>query len=347
MTVTVHCQMFQWSPSDVKVTMNVCLEGAVVPTNNDEVRFSFGHLVVLDDFIPDSTRQGLLDLITEKDWKATQNPPLAKWEKETCDQAGFPKTWGLKDECLAELAQGDHSALREIHARICKLYPEADIAHMPSESIQNTAVSSASPETDPNAVHENPHTQRKEPIPRNESEAPGMENEHGTDINPRSVDCNAFVGNAPVYGDSFQWHVDADPSSFPPSQWVDTFGTYFIGEPGKPLFVSLLLYLDKEWNREWDAETLFLDTPTDTGLFVRPKPCRAVLMDQDVLHRVSTPSKNAARPRFSLVWKLVFFAKSRGKTCCISKPEWGPPVYFGSANRLQTLRKSLAKKVER
>ena len=38
-------------------------------------------------------------------------------------------------------------------------------------------------------------------------------------------------------------------------------------------------------NREYDAETLFLDTATDTGVVVRPKPGRAVLMDQDVLHR--------------------------------------------------------------
>ena len=38
-------------------------------------------------------------------------------------------------------------------------------------------------------------------------------------------------------------------------------------------------------NRDYDAETLFLDTATDTGVVVRPKPGRAVLMDQDVLHR--------------------------------------------------------------
>ena len=38
-----------------------------------------------------------------------------------------------------------------------------------------------------------------------------------------------------------------------------------VREAGKPLFVSLLLYLDKEWPRDADAETLFLDSPTDTG----------------------------------------------------------------------------------
>lgn len=44
--------------------------------------------------------------------------------------------------------------------------------------------------------------------------------------------------------------------------------------------MSLLLYLDDHWPREWDAETLFLDDDTDIGIVVRPKRFRAVLMDQ-------------------------------------------------------------------
>ena len=45
---------------------------------------------------------------------------------------------------------------------------------------------------------------------------------------------------------------------------------------------------------------------TDVGVVVRPKRGRALLMDQDVLHRVSAPSASAeGRPRYSLVWKLV------------------------------------------
>lgn len=49
---------------------------------------------------------------------------------------------------------------------------------------------------------------------------------------------------------------------------------------GRPLLVSLLLYLDDTWPRQWDAETLFLDGDTDVGIAVRPKRYRAVLMDQ-------------------------------------------------------------------
>ena len=48
----------------------------------------------------------------------------------------------------------------------------------------------------------------------------------------------------------------------------------------RPLLVSLLLYLDADWPRQWDAETLFLDDDTDIGIVVRPKRFRAVLMDQ-------------------------------------------------------------------
>lgn len=66
-------------------------------------------------------------------------------------------------------------------------------------------------------------------------------------------------------------------------------------EPGQPLLATLLLYLDADWAREWDAETLFLDGPTGTGVFVRPRGGRAVIMDQDVTHRISTPSKVSAR----------------------------------------------------
>ena len=56
--------------------------------------------------------------------------------------------------------------------------------------------------------------------------------------------------------------------------------------------------------------------PLDSGAgaFVRPRPGRMILMDQDVTHRVSAPSALAQRPRYSLVWKLVFFPRSGGRS---------------------------------
>lgn len=151
-----------------------------------------------------------------------------------------------------------------------------------------------------------------------------------------------------------------------PTARAAAYGDYFNGEPGRPLLVSLLLYLNDEWRREWGADTLFLDGQTDTGaqgwmrvyvstcmdkcgggwvggpneavwtkarasrtrragcypdarvqprgtppattaasrprlspgfaapsagIFVAPRPGRAVLFDQDIMHRVSAPSR--------------------------------------------------------
>ena len=87
-------------------------------------------------------------------------------------------------------------------------------------------------------------------------------------------------------------------------------------EPGYPLLVSLLLYLiDEAWDRDWHAETLFLDTQTEVGIAVRPKMYRAVLMDQDMVHRVVQPSKLAQAPRYSMVWKLAFLPREDGQAC--------------------------------
>ena len=105
--------------------------------------------------------------------------------------------------------------------------------------------------------------------------------------------------------------MDADTLAFPffPGDQLGAswgYGCYPNGSPGMPLFVSLIVYCDERWERGWDAETLFLEDSAGVGLIVQPRPGRAVLMHQDVLHRVSTPSMLAHRPRYSLVWKLLF-----------------------------------------
>ena len=143
------------------------------------------------------------------------------------------------------------------------------------------------------------------------------------------------LADAAVYGNCFQWHVDADPSGLATARvppWLVPYGAYANGTAGKPLFVSLLVYLNEAWKQEWDAETLFLEPTRGAGLLVQPRPGRAVLMHQDVLHRVSTPSLLARRPRYSLVWKLVFLPKNErhngAETIC--RPEWGEPVRLRS-----------------
>ena len=66
---------------------------------------------------------------------------------------------------------------------------------------------------------------------------------------------------------------------------------------------------------------------------------------QDVLHRVSTPPEILGpKPRYSLVWKLVFTPRIAGQQCCIAKPAWGPPTALGSAARVNNIQRSMLHK---
>ena len=115
---------------------------------------------------------------------------------------------------LEELAAAELPAMREIHSRLAKLYPEYRIAHMPSEAIQGSPAVQWSPSTgadsSANAPNEDAQT-----IPSETAKE-----EHKGEGEPESAECNQFVGNAAVYGDCFQWHIDADPTGFPLSPWV-------------------------------------------------------------------------------------------------------------------------------
>jgi hypothetical protein len=75
-------------------------------------------------------------------------------------------------------------------------------------------------------------------------------------------------------------------------------------DPGLPRLVSLIVYLTSSWGLDEHAETLFLDGATDTGVCVRPRPGRMVVLDQDIMHRVCAPSLAAKRPRYFSVFLL-------------------------------------------
>ena len=56
-----------------------------------------------------------------------------------------------------------------------------------------------------------------------------------------NYDCDKFVANAAVYGDCFQWHVDADPWTFDEaSEWAQQHGIYFNGVRQPPLLFAFL-----------------------------------------------------------------------------------------------------------
>eukprot|EP00658_Telonema_sp_P-2_P006618 TRINITY_DN12501_c0_g1_i3.p1 TRINITY_DN12501_c0_g1~~TRINITY_DN12501_c0_g1_i3.p1 ORF type:complete len:385 (+),score=90.56 TRINITY_DN12501_c0_g1_i3:231-1385(+) len=142
-----------------------------------------------------------------------------------------------------------------------------------------------------------------------------------------------MVANAPLADESFDWHIDADPALLPDSPFVTRHGRYPNRQPGKPLFVSLIVYLNAEWLRSWGAETMFLDLESDAGFMVLPKAGRAVLMEQDMTHRICAPSAAAGRPRYSLVWKLVFLPKEKESAMSIQRAGLGKMTLFGGEHK--------------
>jgi hypothetical protein len=143
-----------------------------------------------------------------------------------------------------------------------------------------------------------------------------------------------LTANAPCSGQSFNYHIDADPFSAPPSPWTDVFGRYANRARGKPRFMSCLLYLNEEWNvKDWGAPTRFLDVATETVVDVSPKPGRVVLLDQDITHTVVAPFEVAGkRPRYSLVWKLILHPKKHHQDMRQLRTDWPKPILVGSAN---------------
>jgi hypothetical protein len=152
-------------------------------------------------------------------------------------------------------------------------------------------------------------------------------------------DCiSPLTANAPTNGDSFDYHIDADPLQVPPSPWADVFGRYPNRSRGKPRFVSCLLYLNDEWEIEWGAPTRFLDPPTQEEVDTIPKPGRCVIMDQDISHTVVAPTIEAGkRPRYSMVWKLILhptrWNQDMTNLACGRDELWPEPLIVGSANR--------------
>jgi hypothetical protein len=76
--------------------------------------------VVLDNFLDEPTRQGLLDAVTAPGWQGP-HPPDTHWARRTADAAQAAPTWGLQGHHLAALAAGDLPAKLEVQSRLCKL----------------------------------------------------------------------------------------------------------------------------------------------------------------------------------------------------------------------------------
>ncbi|KXZ52552.1 hypothetical protein GPECTOR_9g596 [Gonium pectorale] len=305
---------------DVRVVLTAAMDAGEVPSIHGAYRPDAGHVVVLDGLLTEAERAELLAWLTSPQHNHAGPPPGEKWEMSCVDRTGDQLTWGLQPHMLEALRDDPPPPVVALQSRLAALYPEYDICHMPADQVGDTAA-------DPEA-------------------------EEATSL-------SSFVGNAVMPGDPCAWHVDADPANVPPhSPWVHNFGYYHNRELGRPLFVSVLLYLNESWPEDYHAETLFLDPETQLGIFVRPVPGRVVLLEQDLPHRISAPSREAPGPRYSLVWKLVLVPRQEAGVPSaqrdghggggdggvagpggaaafqsICRPEWGEPVRIGSACR--------------
>ncbi|KAG2451787.1 hypothetical protein HYH02_003565 [Chlamydomonas schloesseri] len=306
--------------ADVRVLLSAALDAGEVPSIHGDYRRDAAHVAVLDGLVTEAERAELLAWLTAPGHNHAGPPPEDKWEMACVDRVGDNATWGLRPEVLAALRDDPPPPVVALQSRLAALYPEYTLCHMPAQQI---------------------------------SDAPG-----GDDDTDTTLSC--FVGNAVMHGDPCAWHVDADPTTVPPySPWVHNFGYYHNRELGRPLFVTVLIYLNDTWPEDNHAETLFLDPETQLGLFVRPAPGRVVLMEQDMPHRISAPSRVAPGPRYSLVWKQVWVPREgqgqgqgqggpRDPACAdqeraagfqsLCRPEWGEPVRIGSANRNAGIR---------
>jgi hypothetical protein len=243
-------------------------------TNPGGARTDYTRVIVMDGFLDDATRQQLLDALTEPGW-AGPEPPPSSWERATCDAApaaqggGAPaaaaaaegegrsdgeatgreageriqrqrRTWGLKDTALRRLAETNPWPKLEVQSRLCKLYPGAWFAHMPSAEIQ----AAGSAEKSEGEGEEGRQRQRQDHQSGEAAAEPAaakrrrVEQQEGGEKEQQrveeeeeergapAVDCAQYVANAAVAGDAFSWHVDADPAGFPDSPWVDKVGRW-------------------------------------------------------------------------------------------------------------------------
>ena len=335
-----------WTPSHVKVALNLTLNAEFVPASANVrdlsslpgapsgCRAAVARVVALDGLI-DKTALGWIrehlgvDIEDERRHGGAK-PRESLWERKTADDDLAEPTYGLRKESMDRLVRTmthregvePTTRLDEFHARLQALYPDWIVCHMPADALR----------ADEEASDEKPDD--------------SLDASAGGSARFR---CDAFVANAAVHGDEYRWHVDADPSSFPDScAWTRTYGDYVNGEPGKPLFVSAVVYANSVWDEDaWGGETHFMDVGSGVGALVCPRPGRVVLMDQDVTHRVSPPTRAAnGRARYSLVYKLVFFPRTKGGAAGpdaslwergIARAEWGPPSPIGSAAKLAAI----------
>ena len=235
------------------------------------------------------------------------------WERETVDRSGGgegsddEKTLGAKN-FIVEAASRNGGVVGEkfLFERLERVFPQTVFARAPVESF----------------VFEGDDDDCEEEEEEEERKQQQKQNRYKYD---------AIVYNASDETSKFRYHIDGDPMTLlhPKSAFAEAFGGNYANRAPmyeknknekariKPRFISLLVYLNDEWDPEWGGETKFLDEDSQIGLLVAAKPGRVVLFDSDVKHSACATtmpprddeSNNKKKKRFSLVMKLIALPK--------------------------------------
>ena len=233
------------------------------------------------------------------------------WERETVDRSGGgegsddEKTLGAKN-FIVEAASRNGGVVGEkfLFERLERVFPQTVFARAPVESFVF--------EGDDDDCEEEEEEERKQQQKQNRYKY------------------DAIVYNASDETSKFRYHIDGDPMTLlhPKSAFAEAYGGNYANRATyeknknekariKPRFISLLVYLNDEWDPEWGGETKFLDEDSQIGLLVAAKPGRVVLFDSDVKHSACATtmpprddeSNNKKKKRFSLVMKLIALPK--------------------------------------
>lgn len=96
-------------------------------------------------------------------------------------------------------------------------------------------------------------------------------------------DQRAYV-NASVYGDSYYIHRDCSAHR---------------------QHVTVLYYVNLEWQADWGGETIFYDDDYEPQLVVGPKAGRMVISRGAVLHRGTVPTRACHEERYTIAYKFL------------------------------------------
>ena len=235
------------------------------------------------------------------------------WERETVDRSGGEgegsddeKTLGAKN-FIVEAASRNGGVVGEkfLFERLERVFPQTVFARAPVESF----------------VFEG-----------DDDDCEEEEEERKQQQKQNRYKYDAIVYNASDETSKFRYHIDGDPMTLlhPKSAFAEAYGGNYANRAPmgyaknknekariKPRFISLLVYLNDEWDPEWGGETKFLDEDSQIGLLVAAKPGRVVLFDSDVKHSACATtmpprddeSNNKKKKRFSLVMKLIALPK--------------------------------------